>query len=53
MQCSADRLFSGTLVMDSIYVSLCIELGFNGSSYELLAGILGVSYIAGSLLASR
>lgn len=36
--------------MDSLYLSLCIELGFNGT-YELLTGILGVSYIAGFLLA--
>lgn len=43
-------MFHGTLVMDSIYLSLCIELGFDGT-YELLTGILGVSYIAGALLA--
>jgi predicted histidine transporter YuiF (NhaC family) len=37
-------------VIDSIYVSLCIELGFD-SSYELLTGILGVAYVAGTLMA--
>ena len=40
----------GSLVIDSIYVSLCIELGFD-SSYELLTGILGVAYVAGTLMA--
>jgi hypothetical protein len=40
----------GTLVLDSLYLSLSIELGFDGT-YELLVGILGVAYVAGGLLA--
>lgn len=39
-----------TLVLDSLYLSLSIELGFDGT-YELLVGILGVAYVAGGLLA--
>ena len=46
------RNHHGSLVMDSIYISLCVELGFDGT-YELLTGILGVSYVAGALLASN
>ena len=39
-----------TLVLDSLYLSLCIELAFDGSR-EILIAIFGVAYVAGGLLA--
>ncbi len=38
-----------SLVMDSLYLSLCIELAFNGSR-ELVVGVLGVAFVAARLL---
>jgi hypothetical protein len=38
-----------TLVLDSLYLSLCIELAFDGSR-ELLVGVIGVAFMAGQLL---
>lgn len=42
---------SSTLVLDSLYLSLCIELAFDGSR-EVLVAVLGVAYVAGGILAS-
>ena len=39
-----------TLILDSLYLSLCIELSFDGSR-EVLVAVLGVAYVAGELLA--
>lgn len=36
--------------MDALYLSLCIELAFDGSR-EVLVAVLGVAYVAGGLLA--
>ena len=41
---------SATLILDSLYLSLCIELSFDGSR-EVLVAVLGVAYVAGDLLA--
>lgn len=38
-----------SLLLDSLYLSLCIELAFDGTR-ELLVGVLGVSYLGGLLL---
>lgn len=38
-----------SLVLDSLYLSLCIELAFDGSR-ELLVGVIGVAFMAGQLL---
>lgn len=45
-----DLAESTTLVMDALYLSLCIELAFDGSR-EVLVAVLGVAYVAGGLLA--
>ena len=39
-----------SLVLDSLYLSLCIELAFDGTR-EMLVGVLGVAFMAGQLLA--
>ena len=39
-----------SLVFDSLYLSLCIELAFDGTR-EMLVGVLGVAFMAGQLLA--
>lgn len=41
---------SFTLLLDSLFLSLCIELAFDGTR-ELLVGVLGVAYLGGVLLA--
>lgn len=46
----ARRLHDPTLLLDGIYLSLCIELAYDGSR-ELLVAVLGIAYVAGSLLA--
>lgn len=38
-----------TLLLDSLFLSLCIELAFNGTR-ELLVGVLGIAYLGGVLL---
>jgi len=43
---------SMSLLLDSLYLSLCIELAFDGTR-ELLIGVLGVAYLGGVLLAGR
>ena len=43
---------SMSLLLDSLYLSLCIELAFDGTR-ELLIGVLGVAYLGGVLLAAR
>ena len=43
---------SMSLLLDSLYLSLCIELAFDGTR-ELLIGVLGVAYLGGILLAVR
>jgi hypothetical protein len=40
---------SPTLLLDSLFLSLCIELAFNGTR-ELLVGVLGVAYLGATLL---
>jgi hypothetical protein len=40
-----------SLVLDSLYLSLCIELAFDGTR-ELLVGVIGVAFMAGQLLAN-
>lgn len=41
---------SWTLILDSLYLSLCIELSFDGSR-EVLVAVLAVAYVAGEVLA--
>jgi hypothetical protein len=43
---------SMSLLLDSLYLSLCIELAFDGTR-ELLIGVLGVAFLGGHLLAVR
>jgi hypothetical protein len=43
---------NATVLLDSLYLSLCIELAFDGTR-ELLVAVLGVAYVGGSLLARR
>jgi hypothetical protein len=38
-----------SLVLDSIYLSLCIELAYDGTR-ELLVAVLGIAYLGGQLL---
>ncbi len=44
-----DETTGPTLILDGVYLSLCIELAFNGTK-ELLVAVLGIAYVAGSLL---
>jgi hypothetical protein len=39
------------LILDAIYLSLCIELAFNGTR-ELLVAVLGIAFLGGQLLDS-
>ncbi len=48
----ARRIHDLTLLLDGIYLSLCIELAYDGSR-ELLVAVLGIAYVAGSLLARQ
>ena len=41
-----------SLMLDAVYLSLCIELAFNGTR-ELLVAVLGAAFIGGQLLAWR
>ena len=41
-----------TLLLDGLYLSLCVELSFDGTR-ELLVGVLGIAYLGGKLLASE
>ena len=38
-----------SLILDSIYLSLCIELAYDGTR-ELLVAVLGIAYLGGQLL---
>jgi hypothetical protein len=40
-----------SLLLDSLYLSLCIELAFDGTR-ELLVGVIGVAFMAGQLLSA-
>ena len=39
-----------TLLLDGIYLSLCVELAYDGTR-ELLVAVLGIAYVGGELLA--
>ena len=41
-----------TVLLDSLYLSLCTELAFDGTR-ELLVAVLGIAYVGGSLLAGK
>lgn len=43
---------SASIMLDSIFLSLCIEMAFHGTR-ELLAAVLGVAFVAGQLLARQ
>lgn len=43
-------LRSASLLLDALFLSLCIELAYDGSR-EMLVGVLGVGYLGGVLLA--
>ena len=40
-----------SLILDAIYLSLCIELAFNGTR-ELLVAVLGIAFLGVQLLDS-
>jgi hypothetical protein len=44
------RTHGASVLLDAIYLSLCIELAFNGTR-ELLVAVLGAAFVAGQLLA--
>ena len=41
-----------SLLIDSLFLSLCIELAYDGTR-ELLVAVLGISYLGGLLLAHK
>lgn len=41
-----------SVMLDSVYLSLCVELAFNGTR-EALVAVLGAAFVAGQLLAWR
>lgn len=45
-----NKVHNPTLLLDGIYLSLCIELAYDGSR-EMLVAVLGIAFVAGSLLA--
>lgn len=40
------------MLMDGIYLSLCVELAYDGTR-ELLVAVLGIAYVGGELLVER
>ena len=40
---------SPSLILDSLYLSLCIELAYDGTR-ELLVAVLGIAFLGGQLL---
>lgn len=45
-----DQKHRPTLLLDGIYLSLCVELAYDGTR-ELLVAVLGIAYVGGELLA--
>ncbi len=45
-------MHSLSLLLDSLFLSLCIELAFDGTR-ELLVAVLGVAYLGGQLLSKK
>ena len=43
------RLHGGGLVVDSLYLSLCVELAYSGTR-EAMVGVIGVAFVAARLL---
>jgi hypothetical protein len=41
-----------SLLVDSLFLSLCIELAYDGTR-ELLVAVLGIAYLGGLLLAHK
>jgi len=39
-----------TVLVDGLYVALCVELAYDGTR-EMLVAVLGIAFLAGSLLA--
>jgi len=45
---SGDK-FNPTLLLDAIYLSLCIELAYDGTR-ELLVAVIGIAFVAGTVI---
>lgn len=45
---SGDKI-NPTLLLDAIYLSLCIELAYDGTR-ELLVAVIGIAFVAGTVI---